>query len=288
MPYHKAVTTTSLASMGRMMSRDAWMTKLKWTAVIAAVFGLVALSALVIQGQQGCGDQTGASSCTRVLFIGNSYTYVNDLPAMFAGLARSGGHRVETAMVAEGGATLADNAASAATTDAITSKKWDVVVLQEQSEIPSVEQFRQSEMYPAARRLADAIYRHGSRPMFFLTWAHRDGWPENGLPDYVSMQSAIDDGYLAIAAEEQAAVAPVGVAWSTTLNQPHPGLWQDDGSHPTTAGTYLAACVFYATIFHQSPGGLTYRADLSPVDAAMLQTIAADTVLSDPRKWGLG
>jgi len=164
----------------------------------------------------------------------------------------------------------------------------DVVVLQEQSEIPSVEQFRQSEMYPAARRLADTIYRHGSRPMFFLTWAHRDGWPENGLPDYVSMQSAINDGYLAIAAEEQAAVAPVGVAWSTTLNQPHPGLWQDDGSHPTTAGTYLAACVFYATIFHQSPGGLTYRADLSPVDAAMLQTIAADTVLSDPRKWGLG
>ena len=102
------------------------------------------------------------------------------------------------------------------------------------------------------------------------------------------MQSAIDDGYLAIAAEEQAAVAPVGVAWSTMLNQPHPGLWQDDGSHPTTAGTYLAACVFYATIFHQSPRGLTYRADLSPVDAAMLQTIAADTVLSDTRKWGLG
>jgi len=274
--------------MGRMMSRDAWMTKLKWTAVIAAVFGLVALSALVIQGQQGCGDQTGASSCTRVLFIGNSYTYVNDLPAMFAGLARSGGHRVETAMVAEGGATLADNAASAAASAAITSKKWDVVVLQEQSEIPSVEQFRQSEMYPAARRLADTIYRHGSRPVFFLTWAHRDGWPENGLPDYVSMQSAIDDGYLAIAAEEQAAVAPVGVAWSTMLNQPHPGLWQDDGSHPTTAGTYLAACVFYATIFHQSPRGLAYRADLSAVDAAMLQTIAADTVLSDPRKWGLG
>src|SRR5438067_1224401 len=164
-------------------------------------------------------------------------------------------------------------------------EEMDVVVLQEQSEIPSVEQFRQSEMYPAARRLADTIYRHGSRPMFFLTWAHRDGWPENGLPNYVSMQSAIDDGYLAIAAEEQAAVAPVGVAWSTVRNQPHPGLWQDDGSHPTAAGTYLAACVFYATIFHQSPRGLTYRADLSPVDAAMLQTIAADTVLSDPRKW---
>src|SRR2546430_3222336 len=82
------------------------------------------------------------------------------------------------------------------------------------------------------------------------------------------MQSAIDDGYLAIAAEEQAAVAPVGVAWSSLLSQPHPALWQDDGSHPMSAGTYLAACVFYATIYHQSPRGLAYHADLSAVDAA--------------------
>src|SRR5256712_3057541 len=122
------------------------MTRTKWIAVIAAVVGLVGFSALLINGHQSCQSQSEASGCTRVLFIGNSYTYVNDLPAMFAGLARSGGHRVETAMVAEGGATLAEHAASAATSAAITSKKWDVVVLQEQSEIPSVEQFRQSEM----------------------------------------------------------------------------------------------------------------------------------------------
>ena len=223
-----------------------------------------------------------------MLFIGNSYTSVNDLPAVFAELAHSGGHQVETGMVAEGGATLGDHAASAATAAKLASAKWDVVVLQEQSQIPSVDQLRQSEMYPAARRLADAIYRQGSRPMFFLSWAHRDGWPENGLPDYASMQSAIDDGYLAIAAEEQAAVAPVGIAWATVISQAHPALWQDDGSHPTTAGTYLAACVFYATLFHQSPRGLNYHADLSAVDAAILQTVAAQTVLDDPARWGLG
>ena len=264
------------------------MTRTRWIAVIAAVVGLVGFSALLMNGQQSCQNQTQASGCTRLLFIGNSYTYVNDLPAIFADLARSGGHRVEVGMVAEGGATLRDHAGSVATAAKLTSAKWDVVVLQEQSEIPSLEQLRESEMYPAARRLADTIYRQGARPMFFLTWAHRDGWPENGLPDYASMQSAIDDGYLAIAAEEQAAVAPVGVAWSSVMSQPHPALWQDDGSHPTTAGTYLAACVFYATIYHQSPRGLAYHADLSAVDAAILQSAAADTVLTDPGKWGLG
>ena len=262
------------------------MTRTKWIAVIAAFLGLVAVSALAIEGQQGCGNQTEASGCTRVLFIGNSYTYVNDLPAMFAELARSGGHRVETGMVAVGGSTLAEHAASATTAATIRSAKWDLIVLQEQSQVPSIDELRQTQMYPAARRLADTIYRQGARPVFFLTWAHRDGWPENGLPDYASMQSAVDDGYLAIAAEEQAAVAPVGVAWSTALSQPHPALWQDDGSHPTTAGTYIAACVFYATIFRQSPRGIAYHADLSTVDAAILQTVAAETVLGDPGKWG--
>jgi hypothetical protein len=66
-----------------------------------------------------------------------------------------------------------------------------------------------------------------------------------------------------------------------------PGLWQEDGSHPTTKGTYLAACVFYASIFLVSPAGLRYHADLSEADAAQAQLAAATTVLSDLSKWGL-
>ena len=90
------------------------------------------------------------------------------------------------------------------------------------------------------------IREAGATPVFFLTWAHRDGWPENGMDDYSSMQEAIDDGYLAIAREQNAAVAPVGYAWWALLHQdPEAALWQNDGSHPTVEGTYLAACVFY-------------------------------------------
>src|SRR5437660_883291 len=77
------------------------------------------------------------------------------------------------------------------------------------------------------------------------------------MPTYASMQSAIDDGYLAIASDQCAAVAPVGDAWAKLVALQVPiTLWQEDGSHPTEAGTYLAACVFYATVFRQSPVGL--------------------------------
>lgn len=253
---------------------------------------LVILSALVLMqlgcsGSSPCDGSGGSATCTRVLFIGNSYTYVNDLPTMFATLATSGGHSVKTGMLAEGGATLADHAASAETATTLAAKRWNVVVLQEQSEIPSVDSFRQRQMYPAARQLVRMVRDAGAEPVFFLTWAHRDGWPENGIADYSSMQSAIDEGYLAIAGEQSAATAPVGYAWWTLLaRDPRAGLWLDDGSHPTVEGTYLAACVFYTTIFRQSPQGLAYHAGLSADEAAIVQEIAAKVVLNDPARWG--
>jgi len=80
----------------------------------------------------------------------------------------------------------------------------------------------------------------------------------------------------------------VGDAWQTVVDeQPDAALWQGDGVHPTTAGTYLAACVFYASIFGRSPVGLTYTDDLSATEAAMLQRVAAATVLGDHAKWGV-
>jgi hypothetical protein len=238
--------------------------------------------------QTNCSNLQTNETCTRVLFIGNSYTYVNDLPGTFAGLARAGGYKVETGMSAVGGWTLADHVQSAQTLDLLNSEKWDYAILQEQSQIPSVAQSRLYTMYPAARTLISDIVKRGIIPVFFLTWARRDGWPEYGMQSYADMQAQIDQGYLGIAEELHIPVAPVGEAWSAVYTQdPSLVLWQDDGSHPTELGTYLAACVFYAAIFHQTPLGLKYFPHLSRAVATILQTVAANTVLENPAQWHL-
>ena len=253
---------------------------------MAGVAAVVGLGLLFLKMNPGCSAGERAPACTRVLFIGNSYTTVNDLPSVFASLARSGGHRVESTSAAVDGWTLANHADSPATATALAARRWDIVVLQEQSQLPAIDEFRQTQMYPAARRLISSIRNQGARPLFYLTWARRDGWPENELPDYASMQSAIDDGYLAIAADQRVAVAPVGVAWATLVTRGAGApLWQQDGSHPTESGTYLAACVFYATIFRESPKGLGYHSSLSAETAAIIQSVAAETALGDPAKW---
>jgi len=227
-------------------------------------------------------------TCTRVLFIGDSLTFVNDLPATFADLAWAGRHRVDTRTLASSGETLAGHLADSTTAPTIRSEHWNTVVLQDQSENPALVSYRLNEMYPAATQLVAMIRKDDAQPLLFLTWAHQTGWPQADLTDYATMQAAVDQGYLGLAADLDIPIAPIGDAWQTVVSgKTNADLWQSDGVHPSLAGTYLAACVFYATIFQQSPVGLSYRGGLSDSEAADLQQAAASTVLSDPTEWGL-
>ena len=218
-------------------------------------------------------------SASRILFLGNSYSFVNNFRNTFAELAKAGGHKVVTDWAVA--RTFADHVASTATRNMLTSSEWDFVVLQEQTQIPSIEQFRTELMYPAARELVQKISVSGASPMFFQASAGRHGWPENGLNGYESMQLQINQGYLKIAQELNVPIAPVGQACLNARRiDPQLDLWQDD-RHPNQQGSYLAACVFYAAIFHESPEGLNYFAYLSDETAQVLQMIAAETVLKN-------
>ena len=254
----------------------------------SALLILVALSAAACQGAPTCPGDEASATCTHVLFLGNSYTYVNDLPNTFDQLAWSGGHRVQVGMVANGGETLDQHASAPETQDMIASQHWDYVVLQEQSEAPAVAGSRDYSFFPAARNLVARVRTAGAAPIFFMTWGHRDGLPSSGLPDFEAMQYALADGYLEIAHELGVPVAPVGSVWdSVRHDHPDIALWQDDGSHPTAAGTYLAACVFYAAFFRQSPEGLGYHGGIADDQARALQTEADDHVVKLASQWGL-
>jgi hypothetical protein len=243
--------------------------------LLVLLFAILAGSvAFALVGRLPACQFTPADQCTRVLFLGNSYTYVNDLPSTLARLAASGGHRVETAMIAPGGAFLADHAADPAVGTAIAGTRWTAVVIQEQSERPA-STAEWNLFIPAANRLAAMTAGDGARPLLLETWAHRDGWPELHM-DYTAMQAAIDRGYREASAQTGARVVPAGEAWQRAVTAALPvALWQDDGSHPAPAGTYLAACVLYQSLFGESPAGLGDHEGLPDDVAAKLQAIAA-------------
>jgi hypothetical protein len=240
------------------------------TLAVAALAGV-----LVLAGSSGCGLPADRA-CLRVLFIGNSYTSTNDLPGVLAGLLRSGGRHAEVSAIAPGGATLADHAASAEVAGAIAGSPWTAVILQEQSLLPAAPDLLERQILPAARTLADAARGTGAQVYLFQTWAHRDGWPERRL-DRAAMQAAITATDRELAGRLGLVVVPVGEAWTRALREaPGISLWQADGSHPTAAGTYLAACVLYASLTGRSPAGLGETGGLPAADAATLQRIAAE------------
>ena len=221
-----------------------------------------------------------------MLFIGNSYTFANGLPEMFATLAQGGKHPLVVDMAAEGGWTLAQHLGAAETQGKLNGQQWDFVVLQEQSVVPAMADARTAGMYPAVREFTARIRALKAEPVLFLTWGRRDGLPESGFPDFASMQEQLTAGYLGIADELDDRVAPVGVAWQTGVSRDTTlALWDTDGSHPSVLGTYLAACVLYATLFHASPIGLAAPAGIPSATARILQGLAGETVLTQTARW---
>src|SRR5260370_12170383 len=105
----------------------------------------------------------------RVLFIGNSLTYVNDLPRVVERLAASRGIRLKTALDGVGGADLHQQWDRGSALRAIRQQKWDWVVLQDQSSAPLYEP---DELPEYARRFDAEIRRRGAKTMLFMTWAY--------------------------------------------------------------------------------------------------------------------
>jgi hypothetical protein len=227
-----------------------------------------------VRAGAGCSPARSGTACS-VLFLGNSYTAVNDLPRVFDALAASGGRSVVTHARVPGGMTLEGHLAGSDTAALFEDDTVNVVVMQEQSQIPASPELVAAKMLPAATGLAELTRRAGAEPLLLETWARRDGWPEVGIATYAEMQTLIDAGYTEVAEATHADIAPAGEAWARALSNPRlPALWQDDGSHPTVAGTYLAACVLFAKIFDRSPVGLSYHAGVSRETAAGLQAAA--------------
>jgi hypothetical protein len=200
----------------------------------------------------------------RVLFIGNSYTFFNNLPQILTGLAESANQAVETEMIAAAGATLKKHWEEGKAVEALKRVPWDYVVLQEQSTLglPSQPgaQINSPKMFHEYARLFNSeIGKVGAKTVFFLTWARQDR-PHT--------QALLTDAYFSIAKELKAIVAPVGIAWQKAARKnAKVALHQKDLSHPTPAGSYLAACVLYSTLLRKSPVGLAAVVLGNAVDA---------------------
>lgn len=238
-----------------------------------------------------------AQTSKRVLFLGNSYTSVNNLPQMITDLAASAGDNVVIDNNTPGGQTFQGHSTNSTSLQKIMLGNWDFVVLQEQSQRPSFPDSQvEVEVFPYAHILDSLInvYNSCGETMFYMTWGRKNGdadncvsWPP--LCTYEGMDSLLNLRYMMMANNENAVVSPVGAVWKY-LRQNHPliELYQSDESHPSLAGSYAAACCFYTSIFRKDPMLITNDYALPAADAANIRAAVKTIVYENLLYWHVG
>jgi len=231
----------------------------------------------------------------KVLFLGNSYTAYNSLPNLAENMANSLGDSLIHDRNTPGGQTMAGHAANTTSLSEISSQEWDYVVLQSQSQEPSFPPSQvANDVYPYAQQLTDSIRSNTScgTPLFFMTWGRKNGDASNcaaypPICTYEGMQQRLRESYMEMASTNQGRIAPVGVAWKRVREEyPEIELYTQDESHPSYAGSYLAASVFYCSIFQKSCEASDFIGSLDSTTARRLRTIASETVLDSLGLWG--
>jgi len=232
-----------------------------------------------------------------VLFLGNSYTGVNNLPLLTYNLALSLGDTINYDSNTPGGYTYEGHSTNATSLAKIAQGNWNFVVLQEQSQKPSFPPSQvATEVYPYAQVLVDSIKSANActEPIFYMTWGRKNGDAGNcaaypPLCTYDGMQGRLRESYVEMAVANDCSVSPVGAAWKYVRdNYPTIELYSADESHPSINGSYLAACVHYASIYRESPVGASFISAVTVIDAAILQEAAELVVLDSLSTWRIG
>ena len=215
----------------------------------------------------------------RMLFAGNSFTYVNDLPGMLSHLLRW-----EAEGVTRGGAYLRcfldpEDDLHRRLEEALERQKWDYLVLQEQSLRPAAgrEAFLRSAAALCARARAEGI-----TPVFYSTWAYEENSEKLNQTgySYAQMDAALSSAYREAAEANGALLVPVGAAFTRARNK-YP-LYQEDHYHPTLYGTYLAAWVFAEALAKGQADDSWRPEGMDEKDAKMIQSIAKETEDNTP------
>lgn len=233
----------------------------------------------------------------KVLFLGNSYTYTNNLPEMLKQAALSTGDGIIYDSNAPGGHTLQQHSTNTTSLAKINAGGWDFVVLQEQSQIPSFPDASvELDMYPYAE-LLDSLIRQANpcaETVFYMTWGRKNGdasncpaWPP--VCTYAGMDSLIHLRYRNMADSNEAILSPVGALWRyLRANQPGIELYVSDGSHPSVEGTYAAACTFYTVLLRKNPELITFNSTLPAATAQTIRQAAKLVVYDSLAHWNVG
>lgn len=233
-----------------------------------------------------------------VLFIGNSYTFIHDIPNMVLQAANSTNDMLIVDTQTAGSATFEFHANSSDVADKINSYDWNYVVLQGGSiEVAITGDYFNNNVAPFVADLVQKISNNNecTQPVFYRTWGRKWGYSGSTCTMYPStctyedMDDALAQNYDILAENNEGIISPVGQVWRYIRDTLVPvDLYGEDESHQSIAGAYAAACTFYATLLRKDPTLITYNPGLSQSVASQIRNAAKVVVFDELENWNIG
>ena len=219
----------------------------------------------------------------KVLFVGNSYTYFENLTQIVSIISDSTKTKLITKKSTVGGVSLRQHwlgLKGLKTKEKIKKGNFDIVVIQGHS-MSTIKMPDSISKY--AKLFCDYIKTNNAKPYLYQTWAREK------VPQF---QEAITRVYEDISINNNVSLVPVGEAWKLAKQlRPEIKLFSPDGSHPSRQGTFLTACVFIGSILREIPenlpsriytkdidGELLFLARMDPLDVAFFKRIAKEFI----------
>jgi PKD repeat protein len=247
----------------------------------------------------------------RALFLGNSYVTTNNLPLLIKNAATSVGDTLLYAEHCPGGYTFSNHLYDQVSQAQMNEPQWDYVIIQQQSVMgaaicndpynisPNAFEPNNLQSVFDLKMLIDA---EGATPMLYMTWGRKNGeaslcaqFPQAGYYcTYQGMDSLLQKNYMQMAGpnmwyQERLPVAAVAAVWRfVRTNHPEIELYSSDGSHPSLAGSYLAACTFYNMLFRKSALGINYNPGLPTAAASNIRLAVNQVIHSNLQNWNVG
>ena len=188
----------------------------------------------------------------RVLFLGSSFTYNNDMPLLVQAFAHEAGQSVEVATVAKGGFSFEDHCKKGAALSTLRKGPWSHVVMQQGASTLTASR---RNMLEWARKLAVPIRQAGARPALYMVWPSEDriAYFDEARISYQLAAEAVDGMMI-----------PAGEAWRAAWRRdPNIPLYRRDREHPSPTGSFLVALSIFGMLCDRSPVGLPARVRLS-------------------------
>ena len=216
----------------------------------------------------------------KLLFIGNSATYVHDIPATLAMLCQKKGITITQKQIVPGGRTLEQHAADPEVFSEI-AKGYDAVFIQENGNCIITAEEREKSL-AACKKIGDAVKASGGSFCLYVR-------PPYGidLGDYKNFDQCklFDEHFTPFAEEYGASCVYVNRAFAYAIKNCDYNLWGEDNAHTSVYGAYLAVCTFYTALFGESAVGLEAAYGIPECDAKQLQQLADKISLESVIPW---